>query len=53
MLNPDFNFVYWIGGFFALTIIIFFARKYWGILGHIWEILKLVFKNKFRWLFNI
>jgi len=43
MLNPDFNFVYWIGGFFALTIIIFFARKYLGILEHIWEILKLVF----------
>ena len=43
MLNPDFNFVYWIGGFFAITIIIFFARKYFAILGHIWEILKLVF----------
>ena len=43
MLNPDFNFVYWLGGFFALSIVIFFARKYFGILGHIWEILKLVF----------
>lgn len=43
MLNPDFKFVYWLGGFFAITIIIYFARKYFAILGHIWEILKLVF----------
>ncbi|MGE4513262.1 MAG: hypothetical protein AB7E26_05520 [Chryseobacterium sp.] len=43
MLNPDFHFVYWLGGFFAVTIIIYFARKYFAILGHLWEILKLVF----------
>lgn len=43
MLNSDFYFIYWIGGFFTLVIIIYFSRKYWESLSSLWEILKLVF----------
>jgi hypothetical protein len=43
MLNPDFTFIYWIGAFFALVIIIYFTKKYFEILGTLWEMLKLVF----------
>lgn len=43
ILNPDFTFIYWIGGFFAIVILVYFVQKYFGILSTIWEILKLVF----------
>lgn len=43
MLNPDFTFIYWIGGFFAIVIIIYFTKKYFEILKTLWEMLKLVF----------